>query len=329
MQKSFCYLPIVSNVTLWERGSAQTNSSPRGEKTPSPCSRFVTHMKNFSASHKTDRLNFLPFSGCVEGTHSPVTGKRPLYTHQNTVPKSPMSTVSFKEEIHGEACSSLSPSREMDKGDLVFTVKKRMQKQPRGPPKQAWTSSLLEKQATNKPLERSHSVNPTSSEAAGRHIPCQNHLLGNSKGDSGPVLRPFTAIGLCRSTSQNSFSPQINYKTSLESEQQNQVAASRSWTNTDSLSVRGSAIGRGLVAVTPEMTPKHSHIAKEHRSETALAFRGRAAQEPLPMLVGSSTHLFSRKLMKVCSSAAPRPPRGSLRACSQTLSRPVVNAHLH
>ncbi|XP_059101356.1 uncharacterized protein C12orf42 homolog isoform X1 [Peromyscus eremicus] len=329
MQKSLCYLPIVSNVTLWERGASQTNSSPRGEKTPSPCSRFVTHMKNFSASHKMDRLNFLPFPGCVEGTHSPMTGKRPLYTHQNTIPKSPMSTVSLKEEIHGEACSSLSPSREMDEGDLVFTAKKGMQKPPRGPPKQAWTSPLLEKQAANKPLERPHSVNTISSEAAGRHIPCQNHPLGKPKGDSGPVLRPFTAIGLCRSTSQNSFSPQITYRTSVEPEQQNQAAASRSWTNTDSLSVRGSAIGRGLVAVTPEMTPKHPHTAKEHRSETALTFRGRAAKEPLPMLVGSSTHLFSRKLMKVCSSAAPRPPRRSLTACSQTLSRPVVNDHLH
>uniref|UniRef100_A0A8C8VZ63 RIKEN cDNA 1700113H08 gene n=1 Tax=Peromyscus maniculatus bairdii TaxID=230844 RepID=A0A8C8VZ63_PERMB len=144
---------------------------------------------------------------------------------------------------------------------------------------------------------------------------------------NGPVLRPFTAIGLCRSTSQNSFSPQITYKTSLEPEQRNQVAASRSWTSTDSLSVRGSAIGRGLAAVTPEMTPKHPYTAKEHRLETVLDFRGRAAKEPLPMLVGSPTHLFSRKLMKACSSAAPRPPRRSLTACSQTLSRPVVNAH--
>ncbi|OBS77798.1 hypothetical protein A6R68_19813, partial [Neotoma lepida] len=71
------------------------------------------------------------------------------------------------------------------------------------------------------------------------------------------MLRPFTAIGLCRSTSQNSFSPQISSK------------------------------------------------------------------EPLPLLVGSSTRLFSKKLMKVCASAAPRPPQRGLTTCSQPLSRPV------
>ncbi|KAL6079185.1 hypothetical protein STEG23_018339, partial [Scotinomys teguina] len=159
-------------------------SSPRCERTALPCSRFLTHMKNFSASYKTDRLHLLPLSGFVEGTNSPMTAKRLLYPHQYTIPKSPVRTVSFKEEFHEEASSSLSPSSEMGEGDLHFTVKKGRQEQPRRPPKQAWTSPFLEKQAVNKSLKRSRSVNTISLDTRGRHIPRQNHPLGNSKGDS-------------------------------------------------------------------------------------------------------------------------------------------------
>ncbi|CAH7322045.1 1700113H08Rik [Phodopus roborovskii] len=152
-----------------------------------------------------------------------------------------------------------------------------------------------------------------------------------------PVLRPFTAIGLCKSISQSSSSPQIICKIPSESVQQEKVTASRSstssTTNTDSLSICGSALGRGLVAVTPEMIPKHPHSPTERRSKAASTYRVQVAKEPLPLLVGCSSHLFSKKLMKVCSSAAPRPPRRFHTACSETLSRPVVNAvvnaHLH
>ncbi|XP_040611069.1 uncharacterized protein C12orf42 homolog isoform X2 [Mesocricetus auratus] len=320
-------------MTLWERGASHTSPGPHRDKRALPCSRFATHMKKFSASHKTDKLHFLPFPGFVEGTHSPMTDKRLLYTHQYIIPNSPASTISFEEEIYGEASPFLSPSGEMDEDVVFFTVKEGMQKQPRGPPKQAWTSPFLERQAANKLLKRSHSVNTISLEASGRHIPLQNHPLGNSKGDSGPVLRPFTAIGLCGSISQNSSSPQISCKTSSESVQHEKVAASRSstssMTNTDFLNICGNALGRGSVAITPEMIPKHPHPPTERRSKAASAFHVPAVKEPLPLLVGCPTHFFSKKLMKVCSSADPRPPRRFHTACSQTLSKPVVNAHLH
>ncbi|XP_075810473.1 uncharacterized protein C12orf42 homolog [Microtus pennsylvanicus] len=324
-QKSFCYIPIVSSVTLWKKGSSHTSPSPRAEKAVLPCSRFLTHMKNFSASHKTDKLHFLPFPGFIEGTPSPMTDNGLLYTPQYIIPNSPGSTVSF-EEVYGEACPSLSPTSETDEDDLFSTVKDRRQKQLRGSPKQAWTSPFLEKPAADKPLKRSYTI---FLEAAGRHIPLQNHPLGKSKGDSGPGLRPFTAIGLCKSVNQSCSSPKISCRTASESEQQDKMSSSGSWTNTDSLSICGSALGRPLAATTPGMTPKHSHRPTECRSKAASAFRGHAAKEPLPLLVGSSTHLFPKKLMKVCSSAAPRPPQGFHTACSQTLSRPVVTAHLH
>ncbi|XP_028633860.1 uncharacterized protein C12orf42 homolog [Grammomys surdaster] len=326
MQKSFCYIPIVSSVTLWERGSPHTSPIPRCKTTALPCSRFLTHMKKFSSSHKTDKLHFLPFPGSI-GTHSPMIGKRLLCVHQYTIPKSPASTVSLDEEIGGESCPSLSSSSEMEEDDLLFTVNEE-QKPTRRLSKQTWISPFLEMQAANKLLKRSQSVNTISLEAAGRHIPLQNHPLGNSKGDSGPVLRPFTAIGLCRSVSQNSSSQPISCKTS-ESVEQDKVAVSGSPTQTDSLTVCGSALGRGAVAITPETPLKHPHLPTERKPKAAISFPARAVKEPLPLLVGSSTRLFSKKLMKVCSSVAPRPPRDFRKACSQSLSKPVENTHTY
>lgn len=299
---------------------------PRCKTSALPCSRFLTHMKNFSSSHKTDKLHFLPFPGSI-GTHSPMTGKRLLCVHQYTIPMSPASTISLEEEIGGEACPSLSPSSEMEEDDLFFTINE-MQKPPRRLPKQTWISPFLETQAANKLLKRSQSVNTISLEAAGRHIPLQNHPLGNSKGDSGPVMRPFTAIGLCRSLSQNSSQP-ISCRTS-ETVQQDKVSASESPTQTDSLTVCGSALGRGVAATTtptPETPCKHPHHTE--RRPKAISFPSRVVSEPLPLLVGSSTRLFSKKLMKACSSVAPRPPRDFHKACSQTLSKPVVNTHTY
>ncbi|XP_038936432.1 uncharacterized protein C12orf42 homolog isoform X2 [Rattus norvegicus] len=304
---------------------------PRCKTTALPCSRFLTHMKKFSSSNKTDKLHFLPFPGSI-GTHSPKTGKRLLCVHQYTIPKSPASTVSLDEEVGGEACPSLTPSSEMEEDDLFFTINE-MQKPPRRLPKQTWISPFLETQAANKLLKRSQSVNTISLEAAGRHIPLENHPLGNSKGDSGPVMRPFTAIGLCRNLSQNSSQP-ISCRTS-ETVQQKKVSASGSPTQTDSLAVCGSALGRGTVATTTrETTCKHLYHA-EWRPKAAISSLSpspspsRVVKEPLPLLVGSSTRLFSKKLMKACSSVAPRPHRDFHRACSQTLSKPVVNTHTH
>ncbi|XP_021030454.1 uncharacterized protein C12orf42 homolog isoform X4 [Mus caroli] len=270
MQKSFCYIPIVSSVTLWERGSPNTSKKrrfffpqkpqqqkqqteccfsllhesfqpsslhcrgyalgpassrhhrlfcndfvtgnqrlklqpiPRCKTTASPCSRFLTHMKTFSSSHKTDKLHFLPFPG--------------------------------------------------------------------------------------------------------------------------PAMRPFTAIGLCRSVSQSYPSQPISCKTS-ETVQEDKATASGSPTQTDSLTVCGSALGRGAVAITPETTLKHPHLPTERRPKAVISLPARVVKEPLPLLVGSSTRLFSKKLMKACSSVAPRPPQDFHKACSQSLSKPVVNTH--
>ena len=115
-----------------------------------------------------------------------MTGKRLLCVHQYTIPKSPASTVSLDEEedFGGETCPSLSPSSEMEEDDLVFTINQE-QKPPRRQSKHAWISPFLEKQAANKLLKRSQSVNTISLEASGRHITLHNHPLGNSKGDSG------------------------------------------------------------------------------------------------------------------------------------------------
>lgn len=146
-------------------------------------------------------------------------------------------------------------------------------------------------------------------------------------------MRPFTAIGLCRNLSQNSSQP-ISCRTS-ETVQQKKVSASGSPTQTDSLAVCGSALGRGTVATTTrETTCKHLYHA-EWRPKAAISSLSpspspsRVVKEPLPLLVGSSTRLFSKKLMKACSSVAPRPHRDFHRACSQTLSKPVVNTHTH
>lgn len=129
-----------------------------------------------------------------------MTGKGLLYTsHPYIIPNSPASTVSFEEEIHGEACPCLTPSSETEEDDLLSAVKEGRQKRLRGPPKHAWTNPFLEKQAADKPLKRSHSVNTISLEAAGRHIPLQNHPLGNSKGDSGRyhiVVSNFSCLNL-------------------------------------------------------------------------------------------------------------------------------------
>lgn len=127
-----------------------------------------------------------------------MTGKRLLCVHQYTIPKSPASTISLDEEIGGEARPSLSLSSEMEEDDLLFTINEE-QKPPRRLPNQTWISPFLEMQAASKLLKKSHSVNTISLEAAGRHIPLQNHPLVNSKGDSGRyhiVVSNFSSLSL-------------------------------------------------------------------------------------------------------------------------------------
>lgn len=138
-----------------------------------------------------------------------MSDERELYNCEHTIPSSPASTISLDEYIYGEDSPTPSLSSEMNEDVFFFTVKKWMQKRPRGPPKQAWTSPFFEKQAENK-LKRSHSVNTTISlEAEGRHIPLQNHPLRNSKGNSGRyhiVVSNFS----CLSLSLSGFNVNIN-----------------------------------------------------------------------------------------------------------------------
>ncbi|XP_016874770.1 uncharacterized protein C12orf42 isoform X9 [Homo sapiens] len=89
MQKSPCYIPIVSSATLWDRSTPSAKHIPCYERTSVPCSRFINHMKNFSESPKFRSLHFLNF---------PVTMDRPhrnyrelwFFTLKNvTTPRSP------------------------------------------------------------------------------------------------------------------------------------------------------------------------------------------------------------------------------------------------
>ncbi|XP_055483761.1 uncharacterized protein C12orf42 homolog [Psammomys obesus] len=323
--KPFCYIPFVSSATLWERGAPQRSPSPHFEKAVSPCSRYVNHMKNFSIFQNMDKLYLLPFPEFA-GFHNPLTSKRLLYPHQYIIPNTPASTLSLDEDICGEGCPCLSPSSAVDEEGLFFSVKEELQKKSRRPLRQVWVSPFVKMQAANKALKKSYSVNTISLKAEGRHIQLQNHPLSKSKRDPGRVSRPFTAIGLCRRASQNASCQQTSSKTSSsQTKQQDKETASELLTNTDFLTVCGSSLTRGSGATSPERIPRNPHLPTEWRSKAAFFFRtrSRAAKEPLPLLVGSPTRLFS--------SPAPRPPQRFHTTCSQTV-RPVVNmvvnAHL-
>lgn len=143
----------------------------------------------------------------------------------------------------------------------------------------------------------------------------------------GPVMRPFTALGLCRSVSQNSFPQQINCKTSSEAMKRDKASAWVPRAQTASPAICGNTFARGTR--TRGITPKQPYPFSDRRSKAAVTFHVPEAKEPLPLLVGSSPRLFSKKLMKVCSPASPRPLQRFHTACSQTLARPEVNADLH
>lgn len=63
--------------------SFASQPSPRAEKAALPCSRFLTHMKNFSASHKTDKLHFLPFPGKLAPRNPMVSKDTVVYIGEN------------------------------------------------------------------------------------------------------------------------------------------------------------------------------------------------------------------------------------------------------
>lgn len=63
--------------------SFASQPDPRAEKAALPCSRFLTHMKNFSASHKTDKLHFLPFPGKLTPRNPIVSKDTVAYIGEN------------------------------------------------------------------------------------------------------------------------------------------------------------------------------------------------------------------------------------------------------
>ncbi|XP_034499299.1 uncharacterized protein C12orf42 homolog [Ailuropoda melanoleuca] len=204
MQKSSCYIPIVRPATLWKRNISHANPSPPHERAALPCSRFTDHMKNFSESLKLRSLCFLHFPVSPGKIQTPVACESLLCAHPHTIPRSPVvSVASSEEESHGESSSSRSPCNECD-GTLVIPTVRREIRRARGAPSEAWSSPILAKHVTKKPV-RSQSVIPLHLEAAGTHISrharLQNPPSRNSRGDSaplGPAARPYTAIGLCR-----------------------------------------------------------------------------------------------------------------------------------
>ncbi|XP_062057974.1 uncharacterized protein C12orf42 homolog isoform X1 [Lepus europaeus] len=319
MQKSSCYIPIVSRATLWERSKVHANPSPHHERTALPCSRFMNHMKNFSESHRFNSLNFLHFPVLPGSSQSPVTFKRLLCTRQYIIPRSPESTPSFDDENYGESCPTPTPSSERDEVPPSFTVGGKIKRPNRRVPNQAWSSPFLEQQMAKKPV-LPHSVNPIHLEAVGihfkRHRKPQNQSLDRSKGDSGPAARPFTAIGLCGN--HGPFAQQSVWRSCSDPELEGRVAAP----------AHRSAVRGGAVAMAPETLPKHPQAVEERRPRADSALRGNLAGAPL-LLAGASSPLPSKRLIKVCSSAPPRPSRRFHTACSQALCRPVVNAQLH
>nr|XP_045221730.1 uncharacterized protein C12orf42 homolog isoform X3 [Macaca fascicularis] len=211
MQKSPCYIPIVSSATLWDRSTPHAKNIPCYERTSVTCSRFINHMKNFSESPKFRSLHCLNFPGST--------------------------------------------------------------------------------------------------------------------------ARPFTAIGLCR-RSQTPCALQSAGPSNAELEPKERMAApagSQAHPDIQSrlLGASGNPVGRGAVAMAPEMLPKHPHPPRGRRPRADTSLHGNLAGAPLPLLAGASTHFPSKRLIKVCSSAPPRPTRRFHTVCSQALSRPVVNAHLH
>uniref|UniRef100_A0A2K6BBW2 Chromosome 12 open reading frame 42 n=2 Tax=Macaca nemestrina TaxID=9545 RepID=A0A2K6BBW2_MACNE len=335
MQKSPCYIPIVSSATLWDRSTPHAKNIPCYERTSVTCSRFINHMKNFSESPKFRSLHCLNFPVFPERTQSSVACKRLLCTCQYIVPRSSVSTASLDEKSCEEAHSSPAPSGETDEAPLIFTASGETEERARGAPKQAWNSSFLE-QLVQKP-SWAHSVNPVHLEAQGihinRHTRPKAQPLSNPKKNSGSTARPFTAIGLCR-RSQTPCALQSAGPSNAELEPKERMAApagSQAHPDIQSrlLGASGNPVGRGAVAMAPEMLPKHPHPPRDRRPRADTSLHGNLAGAPLPLLAGASTHFPSKRLIKVCSSAAPRPTRRFHTVCSQALSRPVVNAHLH
>nr|XP_012628140.1 uncharacterized protein C12orf42 homolog isoform X2 [Microcebus murinus] len=332
---------------LAEKKESGMTHSPRYERITLPCSRFITHMKNFSDSLKFNSLRFLHLQGRIP---SPMAYKRLLCTHQYIIPGSSVSTVSCEEESYREACSSPTPSIETDEAPLIFTVEEEIKNGAKGASKLAWNSPFVWQSMAQKPIQP-FSVNPVHLEAVGMHINrhrrLQNQPLTDSKGNAGAgrrpstafslgsvpgpaARRPFSAMGLYR-RSQTPLSPPSARHSPLEPELEEWAAGALAPRDAQGglWGASGNAAGRGAVAMAPEMLPKHPQPPGERRPGADPSLHGDLAGEPLPLLAGPLTQFPSKRLIKVCSAAPPRPPRRFHTVCSQALPRPVVNAHLH
>ncbi|XP_055425644.1 LOW QUALITY PROTEIN: uncharacterized protein C12orf42 homolog [Bubalus kerabau] len=91
----------------------------------------------------------------------------------------------------------------------------------------------------------------------------------------------------------------------------------------------GSPVRIGAVAMAPKMLPKHLHSPEEKRAGAEASLHSSLAGAPLPGFTSTPTHLFSKRLIKDCSSSPSRPPPRFHTVCSQAPPRPGVNAHLH
>ena len=147
------------------------------------------------------KLTCFPFAVSPGKIQTPVACESLLCAHPHTIPRSPVvSVASSEEESHGESSSSRSPCNECD-GTLVIPTVRREIRRARGAPSEAWSSPILAKHVTKKPV-RSQSVIPLHLEAAGTHISrharLQNPPSRNSRGDSAPLGKDhFVVLGFC------------------------------------------------------------------------------------------------------------------------------------
>ncbi|XP_046285522.1 uncharacterized protein C12orf42 homolog [Marmota monax] len=292
---------------------------------------------------------YLPFAIFSERTQSPVTGERLLHNRQSIIPRSSVSTDSFEEENRQEACSSSASSGERDEDSLSLTLRgENAQKIVSKTSKQAWSIPFFAPKMANKP-SLPHSEHPVYLEATSRHTRLQNQFLSDSKGNSRItwflaflfLLQPITSPGEafyrhrpCRTRSR-SAPPSAGWSP-WEPRLEERAAVTLDFTaHPDSPKglpgAPGNAVCRGAVAMVAEMLPKHPRVPEERRlrAEASLSsLSGNLAEEPLPGPAGASTHFHSKRLIKVCTAAPPRPPQPFHTACSQAFPRPVVNAHL-
>ncbi|XP_070644871.1 LOW QUALITY PROTEIN: uncharacterized protein C12orf42 homolog [Bos indicus] len=150
----------------------------------------------------------------------------------------------------------------------------------------------------------------------------------------GLILRPCAAIGLFRRSQTPFASPKVSWSSSeLELGEKTAAPVGAPTCKPDSQSrlpgAPGNPVRIGAVAMAPKMLPKHPHSPEEKRPGADASLHSSLAGAPLPGFTSTPTHLFSKRLIKDCSSSPSRPPPRFHTVCSQAPPRPGVNAHLH